>query len=181
MAQSELNIPITLRLRRETADKLQKTFQDVSLVEGLEMRARNFFEDWCGGGLLLRPDDVASVEKTSGQAVRTAGDVVAAAQARAKRKNGQHVVEALIDPAWIEPLEERAKECGRTVEEFFADMIEIAMQNNWAYSVSPAHPPVYLSPECYQRLRDLTGSDRPSSEEIFAVLPKPKPRKEAAA
>jgi hypothetical protein len=93
--------------------------------------------DHAEGGLMLPNSAIASIEKHTGHSVSTANEVVAAFLKAKDREDGQVVVKATVDPAFLPNLEEVAKWRDVTIHELATDMFNHAMAEGWLYSFEP--------------------------------------------
>jgi hypothetical protein len=134
--KQRVSVPIQVSLREETLTRLTASNPTVSPSESLSSRCSQFLELLADGGLALTPDQVAEVEKNFGKTIRGGPDVVRATEPRAGKLEGDLAYTFTIDPQWQVPLEERARESGRSVADLLREMNEIALENNWVFGLS---------------------------------------------
>ena len=127
-------LPISLSLRQETLDRLTASVTDISAADALSARASAYLENLADGGMALTPDQVTQIEASYQKPIRNGNDVVAAVQKSSGFENGV-VFPNRIDPSFLPPLEERALEVGRSVNDLLSDMVEFGLENNWLYGI----------------------------------------------
>lgn len=127
-------VPISLSLRQETLERLTASVTDVSPSDALGARASAYLENLADGGMALTPDQVTQVEAVYKKPIRNGNDVVAAVQKSSGFEDGV-VFPNRLDPSFMPPLEERAREVGRPVSELLSDMIEYALENDWLLGI----------------------------------------------
>jgi hypothetical protein len=89
----------------------------------------------CDGGVMLTVDEVRLIEKSTGKQVHGGADVVKAAQKPVGVVEGANVFACRIDPEFMGPIEELAKEKGITVSQLMEETIDWAIRNNWPFNI----------------------------------------------
>jgi hypothetical protein len=136
----------------------------------MSTRARQWFENFVNGGVMLTPDHVAKIEEQGGKPIANGADVVAAVgKGNSMAADGSRTFLLSLDPTWVEPIKNRAQEMGITVEQLINDTWSMALDNNWATYLEASYtPPVYFPH--YRVIQTLTGKDRPTGAEIEKAI-----------
>jgi hypothetical protein len=166
----QVTVPLNVTLREETFAALTSGIRDVQPTDVLRRRAEQVLETMAGGGLVLTPDHVKEIEGNSKKPVQSGRDVVLATESPAQRIDGGLSIQLRLDPAWEEALKTLAESSGRTVDMLIFDMWDIALENQWCYSITPKYPPVYLDTETYELVQKITDVERPNTNQIRTAL-----------
>ena len=169
MADQRVNIPITVSLREPTVKAFQEQNIDIPLSDWMAVRARQWFENFRDGGLMLSPDQVSKIQEVAEKPIANGNDVVAAVGKTRGVADGQRTFLLTIDPAFVGPYQERAKEMGRTVEELISDMWAMALDGSWAMSLEASYLPPVFFPN-FRLIQTLTGKSRPTGAEIEKAI-----------
>lgn len=170
MAQQSVSVPLSVQLRQSTLDAFQSQVQDVPLSEWMSTRARQWFENFVNGGVMLTPDHVAKIEEQGGKPIANGADVVAAVgRGNSMAADGSRTFLLSLDPAFVAPLQVRADEMGRTPEDLINDMFSMALDNGWAMSLDAAYQPPVFFPH-FRLIQTLTGLEKPTGAEIEKAI-----------
>lgn len=170
MAQPVVTIPLTVSLRQTTLDAFQAQVQDVPIADWMATRARQWFENFVNGGIMLSPDHVKKIEEHSGKPLANGADVVAAiGTSNSMAADGSRTFLLSLDPTWVEPLRIRAEEMGITAEQLINDTWAMALDNQWAMNLDAAYKPPVFFPN-YNVIQVLTGKQRPTGAETEKAI-----------
>ena len=170
MAQQSVSVPITVSLRPETLTAFQEQIQGLPVADWLSTRCRQWLEGFKDGGVFLTPDQVRRIETTSGKPIANGADIVAAvANGSGMTADGERSFLLTLDPAFVGPYQERAKEMGRTVTELIGDMWSMALDGSWAMSLEASYLPPVFFPN-FRLIQTLTGKSRPTGAEIEKAI-----------
>ncbi len=162
-------IPITLTLTQRTYDVLAATVKDQPVERTLAGRAEVLLENIATGGMVLSPDQVRNIENVTGKEINRGADIVAAVQAANDMEENSFVHKVTVDPIWKEPLEQKAVETGRTVDQLLTDAVAIGFENNWIYGMVPDNPPIFFTNADLAYWQRETGKPRPSGADVTAA------------
>jgi hypothetical protein len=169
MTKATVRVPIEVTLRQQTFEKLSASVQDVPVADALSSQVQQFLENRADGALVLKPEHIAKIEEVTGKKIKNAQDVVTAALVPAGQDESGSIIKVHIDPTWMGPLAERAKEMGLTVDYLLSDLIQLGLESNWAYGLDASYkPPVYLPN--YGIVEELTGKLRPTGAEVEQAI-----------
>lgn len=132
-----ITIPVNLRLKASSVEVLARG-SSLSPSDVLESRASQILDGIAEGGMILSATDVQDIEANYGKGIEASQDIVKATEGKAVKRDGQCVLTATIDPAYIEPLKEIAQMRGCSLEEHLSDIANFILANNW-YSEIPPH------------------------------------------
>jgi hypothetical protein len=151
---ANITIPLQLTLPDAVFKSLQK------LAGGKEDPTAEIkgWASWClkslaFGGMMLTGEQIQTIEKTTGEAVKNQDDILRKLQAGVAREDGQHTVKVSLDPALYPHLEETAQVQGRTPDELLTEIVNYAVTQGWMYEWSPSGGTVMFSDAGMQRLK----------------------------
>jgi hypothetical protein len=121
------------------------------------------------GGLLLSADSIARMEESVGQ-LQTPEDVVKAVETGQRRREGQVVVEWVVDPTYLPNLEEIAQSSGRSVQQLMQDVMDTAMAKGWLYEWNPEPVPLMFSEEDLLEVGEIIGVENPTGTDITSWI-----------
>lgn len=137
MAQkSRINLGLQVVIRPETFDRLSQNMQGVAPSDALSGMCSTFLENTADGGLALTPDQVTKIQQNYGKVIASSKDVVRATESQKNLSEGKSTFTFSVDPSFLPPLEQRAKEVGRPIGELMSDVVDWALFNNWIYDVT---------------------------------------------
>jgi hypothetical protein len=163
-------VPTNISLRSETLEALTANVRDVSPSEVISNRATQCLETIASGGVLLTPDQVAEIEKAGKTTVNRGQDIVSAVQKGHGISEGAAVFPIKLDPEFLGPLQLRADECGRTMQDLMNDMVDIGLENNWVYGLSFDGQRRTFSPSHEKFFTEITGIDNFTVADIEAAI-----------
>jgi len=169
MEQSSAMVPITLSLRKTTVDALSSQIQDISLSDWLSTRCRLWVENYVSGSVFLSPDQTRKIEELAGKPIANGNDVVSAIGKTHDIEDGQRTFLLSLDPAYVGPIADRAKEMGIEPADFINNMWSWALDQNWFTYLEPSYQPPVFFPH-FAVIQRLTGKDRPTGAEIEKAI-----------
>lgn len=155
-----VNVPLgSIELRSESYDKHVKAAGGTDPAGAIKHRIEKYLELSADGGLLLPPESIAEIEAAIGKRVTNARDVVQAAAKSGSIEDGAWAFRFSIDPSYREPIEERAKEMGRTPKELIQDMVDYAIEQNWYMGIETEGTRRTFPPRIEKFLAERLGQD----------------------
>lgn len=136
MAQkARINLGLQVVIRPETFDKLTQNMQGIAPSDALSGMCATFLENAADGGVALTPDQVSTIQKNYGKVVTGAKDVVRATESQKNLSEGRGTFTFSLDPSFLPPMEQRAREVGRPIGELMSDVVDYALYQNWIYDI----------------------------------------------
>lgn len=136
MAQkTRVNLALQVNIRPETFDRLTQNMQGIAPSDAISGMCATFLENTADGGVALTPDEVSKIQKNYGKVVTNSKDVVRATESQKNLSEGRGTFTFSLDPSFLPPLEQRAREVGRPIGELMSDMVDYALYNNWIYDI----------------------------------------------
>jgi hypothetical protein len=156
-----VEIPVTFRMSEEDHRRILATKQEVPMV------ATYMLSEYAAGGVMVKSTHAHYLERLSGRPVKTSETVVDIVESGVARKSaaGYLSVTYNVDPAFAEPLEQLAKQQGRTVEEIVQDGLDVVMKCGWLYNIQVDGGTINLTKDMRSRLekamkqKNVTGAD----------------------
>lgn len=172
MAQKQrITIALQVNIRPEVFDRLTENFQGgVSPADALGGMCSVFLEKMSDGGVMLSPDEVSTIQKNYGKIIGSARDVVRATESQKNLEEGMGTYKFSIDPSFLPPLEQLSKEIGRPLNELMGDFIDMAIGNNWLYSIVYEGKRRTFSPDAEDKLAKKIGKQDFSIEDIMEYI-----------
>lgn len=137
MAQkARINLGLQVVIRPETFDRLTQNMQGIAPSDALSGMCATFLENTADGGVALSPDQVTTIQKNYGKVVTSAKDVVKATESQKNLSEGRGTFTFSLDPTFLPPMEQRAREVGRPIGELMSDVIDYALYNQWIYDIT---------------------------------------------
>lgn len=124
--------PITVELSESTLAAVAPE-GGAERTRKLSNLAGYFLKEYAEGGMLLTQAHLSDIERATDTTVASPKDVVAAVAKGLGRDEGQFVLKAAVDPAYVEPLREIATFQGCTLDELLTNCINLALTNGWLY------------------------------------------------
>lgn len=151
--QTVVEVPATIRVSESDYNRVLMTKQDLSKV------ASFLVEQYSKGGVLLKATQANYLSTISGRNVKTAEDVLTIVESGINRHsaNGNLVVSYALDPAFAEPMEELARQQGRTVEEILQEAMAVVFTNSWLYSLETSGGTLVFTRETREELEAIIG------------------------
>ena len=170
----QLDVPLVVRLREATVSKLTEKCGGSSPVPAMESAATQFFDHMANGGFVLSPQEIDTIEKHYGKPINSTRDIIKATEAKAGLEDGLPTFKFSVDPGYLPPLEQRAREMGTTVEDLMRMVVEQAFYQQWIYGVVARGIQVTFSPEEAEFFRAQTGKQGFTAEDIAVAFRKRK-------
>lgn len=133
----QLNLSVTLN--PAAFDFLEKNSPDGDVSGRLAGWTQHWMELQSRGGLMLSPDDHDYISTLNdGKRFKDSRALALAVAKGLKRDEGQFSFTISIDPAFMQPIEELAKESGLTTAELVQNSCAMIWSMNWLYDCTPA-------------------------------------------
>lgn len=168
MENTILDLPIIVKLKPEDLERVAKGHS--TPAEPVRKFAQFFFDQYLGGGLMLKSTDVQQIQEAMQGKLTGAADIVAAVQAHAGRTEGQFDFTVSLDPAFHVFVDELSQVQGVTIHGLLNDAFNTMMQNGWLYSFNPTGGTVAITEETMKPLRAILGKDHFTAEDILVAL-----------
>jgi len=128
-------IPARLELRVSELETLRRAHGGTSTQEEVATDLANYFlREYAAGGLMVKATDITTVEEVLGEKVQTGQQIASAFLSTKGRAEGQFVLTAEIDPAFMPNIEELCQWRGITPNDLLQEMMSYAMTEGWLYS-----------------------------------------------
>lgn len=171
-SNNSVNVPITVNLTQPVFQIMQEANKDIPLATALSNKATVFFDNLANGGMMLTPDQIKKIEQVYKKPIDRGADVVAAVQAGSSIEDDSRVRKWKLDPVYDEPLEEAARNAGRSVDELLSDMMNMAIENNWIFGFVPQNGPVFLTEADLRYWQQATGKQKPTGADMTEAVKK---------
>lgn len=137
--QNAIQIPVTLTLTAQSFEFLEKNSPEGKIAEQLASWVKNWMDQQSRGGLMLDSvDHDALADANGGKRFRDSRSLTRAVMKGLNRDDGAFSFRVLVDPAYVQPLEEQATASAMTVEELVTGIIDMVVTKGWLWDFSPA-------------------------------------------
>ena len=159
MAAVKEKIAVAIQLSERDVDSIVSS----GLIDGdpetvIRKVGESLMRDLAGGGIMLSPQTVKSMEEAIGKEVDE--DMIRDAFEKSLRsRSGRTIIEYTVDPARLSELEDRARTKNMSLHRMIQEWIEYALDQGWFSSVNPNLNGVKFSPEDYELLQQLLGEE----------------------
>lgn len=175
MAKPEtISVPLNIKLQKDAYEKLCADMQaknpGTDASAGLSSHCNYFLLTYADGGFMLRPSDLRQLKVSTGREFASPAEIVKAVQMGENRDDGLHSVRVNIDPSFIEPLTDMAKQVGWTVQEFITDAVNTMMTNGWLYELTPGTGPLFFSDSARASLDKIMGRKAYTGADVLAKI-----------
>ena len=161
-----LNVQVTLsgpQIDKLTKEATKKTGK--SIVEILSSVATGLLIDQADGGLMIDPTTATRLSEATGKEIERPEDLIPLVEKGLGKKGGSFIVEWVVDPTFIGPLQDLAAQQGTTVEQLVQDGMNYAIGQGWLYAINPGPQPLNVNQEDMEYLKKtlekktITGTD----------------------
>lgn len=146
---------IDVELTEKQRDIIVAMAPGATRSEALSGIATHLLQDLSAGGAMLSPGAVRRIAGSVEDAFNEQ-QIIEMVEKGAKRFGRAEVVEYIIDPIYITPMEEWAKSNGRTMQSLVQDCMAIAFEQGWFYEIPP-HKSIAFTEEQYVAIRQALG------------------------
>lgn len=163
------NIQMEFTINANDYQRIVDSDQEKNPVEVFKKLAEFFFHNYANGGLLMKPQDVSRVAKSTGSPVNGPEDIIKAIELSKQNEDGQFTFKFSLDPTIVEQYRSYADYQGITIRQFMEDNFQQVIFNGWLYEVDQNNKMVAFTPSDYNTLRDLLDGSV-SGKEIVKAL-----------
>ena len=171
---ADVILHIPLKMSQTRLDALCGVIDgDALATDKIASCATRVLESLADGGLLLEPQQVKSIEESTGQQVASAEDLLPLVEAGAGRAHGKLTVIAEIDPCYEETMQNMADFQGCSKEEVAQRCFDEALDQGWLTGeITPSPARVLMSAEDKKALVEVLGGDFDNGTELAALVMK---------
>ena len=166
-----LNVQVTLtgkqidKLTKEPAAKTGKT-----IVEILSDVATGLLIDQADNGLMIDPATASRLCEITGKEIERPTDLIPLVEKAVGKKDGGIVVETVLDPFWVGPLQELATQQGRSLNELLSDCLNLIMDKGWLYEINPGPKTLNFTQQDMKYLRESLGKEVVSGTDVAQFI-----------
>jgi hypothetical protein len=169
----EVLIHTQVSLTQDQVKKLCADDPDANVGERISGIATYSLQCLADGGMVVKPLEMRAIEQSIGQAVASGEEILPFIEAGSERAGGKLRAVWYVDPAYEEQLRQMAEFQNRPVDEIVQAAMDEAVDNGWLLGeVLPPPRRVLMTPDDYNALKDILGSDFSNGTELADLVKK---------
>lgn len=168
--EQNITLPLQVTVSESTYKDLQKMADTEHALPKIQGWATWYLRQLAAGGLTLTSEQMQAIEKTTGEEIKTADDIIRKLQAAVGRDDGQYTVKVGLDPVYYPNLEETARIQGRTPDELMSEVIHYAIEQQWVYGWAPSGGSVPFSEAGISRLKRYFDKRQITEADILGLI-----------
>lgn len=168
-AAEVLAVQLQVRLTENARKYLEENGRE-DQIETLSKWVEYWLDNQARGGFVVTAEHAEYLRTLAKKAVLDSDGVVKLAERAAQRKDGQFSVSIELDPSYIEPLADIAKQQGRaSVQEMLQEFVNDVIGEAWGYNL-PAERLARFTAAQWAEIEKIVGREAVFGKDIYEAL-----------